>query len=195
MIFSLFTMSNKQKFLFCFDMFCIVFEAESHCDSDCPGSPCVNQACLKLTDPSACLCLHLYLCLPEELTLKLCTTTPSFKSFRDEDTNGRDEHSPVNWWTLCARSDIMQLRDAIQRRQTIHRNRTSQAWDAHCTKRWEQLLHKHPHGWSTIFHTQQAHSNVFQSFFAFILESCPKAQRQEAFVMNDDQNRQKCLLM
>lgn len=132
MIFSLFTMSNKQKFLFCFDLFCIVLKAESHCDSDYPGSPCVNQPCLKLTDLSACLCLHLYLCLPEELALKLCTTTPSFKLFRDEDTNGRDEHSPVNWSALCARRDIMQLRDTIQRRQvvphTIRRNRTSQAW-------------------------------------------------------------------
>lgn len=132
MVFSLFTVPNKQNFLFCFDLFCSVFEAGSHCDSDCPGSPFVDQACLKVTDLSACLCLHLYLCLPGELSLKLWTTTPSFKLFRDEDTNGRDERSPVNWWALCERSDIIKLREAIQRRQvvphTIHRNMVSQAW-------------------------------------------------------------------
>lgn len=132
MVFSLFTMSNKQNFLFCFYLFCIVFEAGSHCDSDCPGTPCLDQACLKLTDLSACLCLHLYLCLPGELSLKLWTTTPSFKLFKDDDTNDRDESSPVNRWALCARSGIMQLREAIQTRQvvphTIHRNRISQAW-------------------------------------------------------------------
>lgn len=45
------------------------------------------------------------------------------------------------------------------------------------------------------FHTQQVDSKVFEFSFVFTLESCPKAQRQEAFIMNEDQNRQKCPLM